>query len=359
MTTQITKYYPKKKQAPILIAFLLVVCCILFLVKAQDAAQGVREGITICSEVIIPSLFCFMVLTSFITISGLNKIISKPFSFISRWGFRLNENLGCIPVMSFIGGYPIGANSIAEMIRKGTLSAETGQRMMYFCICPAPSFVITAVGCGMFHNFNTGIFLYIIQIVTAVLLGFFTSRSTKNEQHAFLQVSYPPIADSFVQAVNTSVLAISQMCGYILLFNALLSGLTGIIPSKVLFLCSGFLEVTTGCRTACTFPGLAGVSAVSFFLSFSGISVICQIAGILKDTGIEIHKVIWFRLIHGVLSAGITYLYFRLNPQSIPTFSITAATVPLSDPNTPILTGCLLFMCSMLLFSSIQKKRKW
>lgn len=64
------------------------------LVWPQAAAGGVSRGLSICSSVIIPSLFPFLVLAGFLVRSGISAAIGRRLEGLTRALFGLP---GCAP----------------------------------------------------------------------------------------------------------------------------------------------------------------------------------------------------------------------------------------------------------------------
>ena len=50
----------------------------------NQAAFGAALGIRLCLQTVIPSLFCFMVLTEFLVKSGFYRLLSAPLAPVCR-----------------------------------------------------------------------------------------------------------------------------------------------------------------------------------------------------------------------------------------------------------------------------------
>ena len=97
------------------------------------------------------------------------KFFKKPFNFI----FRTNA-YGIVPlILGILGGYPIGAKTIAEFYKEEKLSQNDAERLLYWCINPSPAFAISAVGTFMLGNTTSGFILYCSCILASLTLGFF------------------------------------------------------------------------------------------------------------------------------------------------------------------------------------------
>lgn len=348
-----------------LAVFLAAGAAWILLADAQTICRGIQEGMSLCVEVVIPSLFPFMVFTTFLTLSGLADIVSRILSPITRRLFRLPQRAGAAVLMSMIGGFPVGGRMAARLVRDKIISPKEGQRMLSFCINAGPSFILTAVGARMFGNRVIGGMMLCAHILASCTAGVLSSRKIPlpqteagmdcvREKRNFVQ--------SLIQAVIDSANGMLVLCSFIILF----SGLTAWLASAVIglgekaALSLGLLEVTKGCLQAAAFPGLLGELTAVFLLSFSGLSVIAQVMSGFTAEGIPVYlgKILLWRMINGGCAVG-WYLAIRT---ILGKFLITAESVFLrisqqqpslvSRPMTLPLTFCLLAVCTIALLTA-------
>lgn len=93
-----------------LAAVFCVFCAVFLIVDGQTVSKGVVSGIELCLKTVIPSLFCFMVLTGFLLQSGLYRLLSVPLSPITKHLFFLPPELGSVVLLSLIGAIRWGQN---------------------------------------------------------------------------------------------------------------------------------------------------------------------------------------------------------------------------------------------------------
>lgn len=342
--------------------FLLCLLCLLFAVlfiqNAPVVAQGAVQGIRLCLQTVIPSLFCFMVLTCFLINSGLYRFLSLPLAWVTRHLFFLPSELGSILLLGMVGGYPMGAKAIASLLRQQKIDQSLAQRMMLYCCCAGPSFIISAVGVQMFGSFSVGVLLFAVQLGVSLLFALVSAlycrlHASRPAAIADLHpVSSAPLlglGEAFVLSVAQSVETMGQMSGFIVLFSAVGQLLSFLLPSASLAraLLLGCLEVTNGCALASTLP--LGAVFASCFLSFGGLSVLAQIMGILKDTHIRILPILLSRLLHALVSGILTFVLLKFLGESVSVFASQTHPIPVADPATPFLCLCLIMMGVLLL----------
>ncbi len=347
-----------------LLDFVLLILCIVFaeqlLFNSDVVSHSIMDSLKLCIENVIPSLFCFMVLTAFISSSKLGAWISLPMLPLSRL-LCLPLNCGGILLMSFLGGYPAGAKALSDAWQRKEIKENTMKRIILFAVCPAPSFAIVTLGCHFLGNISAGLLLYASQILSALFLALLTSipasaQSKQKLSHSILQGQSLPYSQAIVESVLFASRTMLGMSGYIVLFGVFLS-LVAQLPCspEVLAFISGTLEISGACKklSALTIP--YKLSILSFFLSFGGLSIQFQIKSILKDCPCSFLRLLWGRIVHGLCSAVFTAVLLACFPQAMSVFSSDSSLIPVTKANTPILSLCLIGMMAILLTQSTPK----
>lgn len=98
----------------------LCVACVvmgwLLLQFPQAVQTGVSRGLAVCGQLLIPSLFPFLVLSGFVIRSGVAFHISEKLAPLMRRVFGLSASAAVAMVISVLGGYPAGANAVATLL---------------------------------------------------------------------------------------------------------------------------------------------------------------------------------------------------------------------------------------------------
>ena len=111
----------------IIVLFLITAGCYLCLRYTQECAEGIKKGILFCIEVLVPSLYAFMTLSSAVIRSGVAVSLTKPFCKISRFLFRLPPSGLAVILLSILGGYPVGARCSAMLFEQGSISRSEAE----------------------------------------------------------------------------------------------------------------------------------------------------------------------------------------------------------------------------------------
>lgn len=314
---------------------------VLLLFFSSVTKQGIKAGLEICAETLIPSLFPFLCLANIIMLKKDNKagILEKLFSRI----FKLEPALAKVFLFSLIGGYPLGAVMTAELYKNGKISKSHAQRASLFCFCSGPAFCISAVGENMCSNKMQGIYLFISCALSSIIMGLILRISKKKAENTSAKRTDEEKGD-FNLAMEKSINSMLSMCAWVIIASAFVY-LIKISPLnftlKKSLIC--VLEVTNACSEVKRSPVLlAGV------LSFGGISVFLQIKKYLDEINLPYIKYFSIRISSSLLSGGICFLINFLFPMSLQTSKGTV-NVKYFSFSAPLSALLLLSFCIFIL----------
>ena len=297
--------------------------------RPQAVAGGISRGLSICSAVLIPSLFPFLVLGGFLVRSGVATAIGRRAEGITKRLFGLPGCCAAGVLIAMVGGYPSGGTVVGDLVRNGQISRDEGRRMLRFCVNGGPGFVISAVGVGLLGSKELGIIVFLAQLVAALTLGMLgVPRGVRRREYCRPTAAArpTPLSTALVESVTAACETLLYMCGFVLLFEAVLalidvSGCIAWLSStasgertwSALIAC--VLEVSSGCAAAVTLPENA-MLFVAFAVGFGGLSVHCQLASSLRGLGLINRGFFVARLAQGMLTAVLTTVALRYIPLS-------------------------------------------
>lgn len=344
----------------------LIAVCLLLLTYPHAMATGISRGLSVCSTVIIPTLYPFMLLAGLLANSPLCR---QPHRFIRAATARLFGLPGCCGaaiLLSLVGGYPAGAIAMAQLRARGQITEEETRRMTAFCVNGGPGFIISTVGAGLMGSVQAGVLLYVAQIAVSIGIGILLGRhhrQTRDRAEAVLPPRKPT-----AQVVADTCAALLTMCGFVVLAAAGLAlaegcGLTRGVAAAlntdtavVSAVFAAVTEVSCGC-IAVAGGGLLTPLWLSLTLSWGGLSVQGQLAATLpQEKVIGLHFWRW-RLLHGAVSGGLAMALFALFPIHRDTMQNGAAVVPYSVSVAATLMLLLLSFLAMLCFSDFSEKK--
>ena len=302
-----------------LIYFFSVLFLILLIMKSDICINVVKDTLYLCYKTVIPSLFPFFILSSFMINTGFVNCAGKIAEPFAKTLFRVSGNGAVVFIMGVLCGYPTGAKMVSELYKTSQIEKNEALRLLPFCNNSGPLFIIGAVGVGMLGSVRLGTFLYIIHIasalLTGVILSFFGGKTKKTQRTQILNVNFgKALSDSVISGVST----MANVCGYIIFFSVIKVFLMPIIyklsgdESASLYL-SGLLEVTLGAFNICSASLDLEKTLIltSGILGFGGLCVFLQVWGIVSEAELSVKTYILGKLIQMAISFLLSYFYLK------------------------------------------------
>lgn len=350
----------KRKHKMIILSALLIMASAVLILFPKKAASGAYRGIINSLEIIVPSLFPFMVFSVFLTESGLfERIFSLPAALLSKIT-GLNKQFCSLFLVGIIGGYHSAAKSISLLCKKGAISPQSASTLLCFCTNAGPAFLISAVGAGMFLSTSVGVILYISSVLSSFSLMAFYTPKIKAQSETYKLKKHDNLSVCFVRSVKESCTTMSVMCAFIILFSVFITLLPNFHASlfglrNIIF---GFLEVTSGCSAASGEISLVAILSSAAICGWGGLCVIFQIYAICGEAKIGLRSFIISRMSHSFLSALYTFLLLLAIPistkQTFISNAVSAAPSFLSAP----LPALMLLLCCVTFPIYVTKQKK-
>ncbi len=303
----------RKKWSRLLPGILLgetVLLCVAILSNSASMAEGIRQGIEISLNTLIPSMFIFLAVANFISDSPLGSQASRPFQRLAHKIFRLDPAAFTLFLLSLIGGYPIGAKLIASKIKKGQMNVRDGQRMLSFCTNCSPAFLLSGVSLGLWGSVVPGAVIYFSQVLAAVILAAGSAvRSPLVQIREDESREREELSSLFVRSVNSAAKSMGIICIFVVFFCGFFPFLDRLpLPDWAALIGKGLLEVTSGCQMIRGMTFVQSVYLVCLFTAFGGVCVHLQLTALLYKTNIKMGPFLLTRMIYTVLSLVFTIL---------------------------------------------------
>ncbi len=327
------------------------------IIYPQNTADGIKNGFILLGNNLIPALFPFMVLSSYISDSSVARMISKLFEKPFKLIFK-TSGYGVIPfILGCLGGYPVGAKTVCEFYESKKISQNDASRLLYWCINPSPAFLITAVGTFMLGNTKSGFLLYFSCLLSSVTIGFVCRFLSNDEIHPIENTENNSKDSIFVKSVSKGSEGMLAICGWVLTFCVLASLCDALnFPYSLSYIIKSVGEVTTGCKNAVSsglsLPVIAGIGG------FGGFAVICQCASYSSVCKIGMKYLICSRLINAALSGVYCSALLKLFPQcQNVSVIISTSTATFTLYHSITASIILITMCALLILEVDNRKK--
>ena len=266
-----------------------------------------REGLALCFNSVIGSVFPFMILGDLLS-SNVELNDSSSLTKAFRKLFGINENAIPAFILGQICGFPIGAKIAFDQFIAGRISRDELERIIGFSNNASPAFIIAGIGASMRGFRSDGIVLYIIMVISSIITGiiFGIGRSPKNSAKEAQKYSF-----SLTTSVRDASLNTVNICGFITLFPIISGLFTEYLkfPFPVIF-----LEITSAANLLSEYRVAFPVRSfvlTAFAISFSGICVHLQVKSILGKE-ISLKRYYLAKIISGVISMLLALIYIKL-----------------------------------------------
>ncbi len=315
-----------KKKFKILISLIAIIIFFIMLINVKILINSIKIGLNLCFNLLIPSMFMFLIICDFFQQTNALKFVLKPIEPIFETIFKIDRKLTSTLFFSLICGYPAGAILISNLLQKKQISNKTANRLICFCVNAGPGFLIGAVSIPLTNSLIFGFILFISQIMAFFVTGFLTSINEKIEKLKLTSYKKPNYAQIFVNSVVKSIKTMAIICGFAILFSAIINLILQIsIFQKDVFiqaLISGLIEVTNGINKFSEIENLKTFLAISLITSFGGLCVHCQIKAILSEFKISFLKFYLWRLVYIAISLLTSFILFKSYNFSKPVLAI-------------------------------------
>lgn len=276
---------------------------LVLILDAKTAMQGAVDGLNVCLKTVVPSLLPFFVLSILLTsaLSGTQMKFLRPLGRLCRMPSGSEPLL----LLGLLGGYPTGAQAVAQTYEAGQLSKADANRLLGFCSNAGPSFLFGIAAAAFDFRWMPWV-LWLIHIGSAVITGILLPGKVSSS--AGIQRK-PPL--SLPKAVEQAIRVMAKVCAWILLFRVLLAfcdrWFLWLFSSELRVVLTGFLELANGClqldQIHCI--GLRFI-VCSGILSFGGISVVMQTQSVAGNLGLGMY--IPGKIIQTLVSLLLSYL---------------------------------------------------
>ena len=325
-----------KKKLFVLMAIVIAAGVMIY---PSFSASGATKGLKLCGQVIIPAVFPYMVLSSWLvgsnTFSGAGKKLRRPLRFV----FNMPSSAFTPLLTGWLCGYPAGIRAAAEEYESGRLTKKQAERLICFCACVSPQFAISALGSAMLKNSYAGLCIYLGSLLSCVTVGIVSGICSRfKEKELSKSDCIYSEEKGFFQGVVSGSESMLRICGLTVFFAALTeiaegSGLISKMGSSLSGWLKGtgegfwnatfriIIEMTGGAVAASGISG--GFMICAAGAGFGGLCVVCQCISLSRTSGRKLNTapMVVSRVVHGALTALFASLLLGLDKRSVSVFS--------------------------------------
>lgn len=270
-----------------------------------ESRLDASNGLNICANVILTTVFPFSVASQLLITSGvcgrLGKIIKAPASFL----FGLSPAGAGILLLGLIGGYPCGAYGASELYKNGEIGKSEAEALISYTNNATPAFMINYIG-PLLGSARLGALCYFLNVAAALLWAFFLRGKTGKRCDLTAEKS----GFSFVSAVTKSASSAVYTCAFVIIFSVISGAFARLDAPFLSRFMPALFEITTGASILAASSGRLTAAAVCGAVSFSGLCVAAQVFSVSKEAGISAKYYVFAKIFQGFICFISLYLIY-------------------------------------------------
>lgn len=340
------------KSKTLLLGSMSAVLVIMIICFPEASFQASLQGLQIWWKLVFPALLPFLILTEILIGLGIIQALGTLLHPFMRTIFRLPGVGGWALASGLLVGFPSGAKITSDLLKKGLLTREEGERLAAISHLCSPLFLITVVGVGFLQSARLGVALAIVHYISALAAALFLlNKADRQSQSIASKLQNQPAAgfietmrDAYLQdgrpfgkllgdSVSASIHALMLIGGYMMIFSVIINvislsgiqeslhffiqallGFTYLGPDSSSHILNGIFEIHLGAYAFSQSQEIPLVWQLAFmgaFLGWGGFSAHAQVSGLTNQTPIRYVPFFAARFLHGALAFILTLALWK------------------------------------------------
>ena len=274
------------------------ICLLFFLLfHPKEALTGVKNGLGLWLNIMIPTLLPFLILTGALLKTGNIRKLLKPSAFFWKTFFGLSPVGAYVLILGLLCGYPMGAKLAHDLYIDQQISRREGEYLLTFSCNASPAFIISYLSGILLKNKISAVQM-ILTFLAADLFCMLFFRFVVYRGHTVDSVCVNKIKketyqqDSIGVILDVSIMdgfeTITRLGGYILLVSLILASISFYWPfhAQSCMLFTAPLELTTGLKqiAGAPLPWKSRYLASMLLTAFGGFCVMVQTKSVLENS---------------------------------------------------------------------------
>lgn len=313
----------------ILIIFLSILI-LGFVISPNICILYTLKGAKLFFYSVFPSLFPFLVVCNIIVFCGGIELYAKLFGKLLCKPLKLPKNCSIVLIISFLCGYPLGAKYTCDLYKNNEIDFATSERLLNIATNPSPIFIIGTLGASMLKNPAYGYIILASVLISCFISSFIykndnnkifkTTFIAKSKEKACKKISSNRTPGEILkESIDNALSNTLMVAGFVIIFSVItgfISNAFSILHFKNVLLngiIGGLIEMTNGCNiiSSININTILKLAIISFFISFSGLSVILQVYSFISKYNFSLKKYVKYKFYQGIVSAcSCTIIYY-------------------------------------------------
>lgn len=294
----------------------IVLFFFVILICPKSVFIGASNGLLLWYQIILPTLFPFLLISNLMLNTGGMRIISDLFGRIISGIFHVSPNAAFVVVTGFLCGYPMGAKTAADLTEAGYISKDEGEYLLSFCNNCSPGFIFNYIVWKSLGRQELLIPTLLNLMLAPVIVSFFARKTFVFENKKDMKTEkkdfhFRDIDFSIIESFNILV----KVGGYIMLFSIIIVLLEQLANENMFVMCIlASLEITNGIQiinelNLCFELQYILTLALS---AFGGWCSIAQTQCVVQKAGFRISSYIIEKLAAALTASLLGLIYLRI-----------------------------------------------
>ena len=294
--------------------YFIIIGCFFFsmILFPSFTLEGACNGLLLWFQTVLPTLLPFVIVSNILINTNGVYFITQRIGWLFQHIFGVSQS-GSYPILiGFLCGYPMGAKTIADLVKAHSLSKNEGQYLLSFCNNTSPMFIVGYLVIQNLQDNSLIVPCLLILFAAPIICSFLFRVFYKTKYSQITQTTFQKPAISFdFLLLDTAIMngfeTLTRIGGYIILFSILVSLMKN-LPFSVLI---ALFEITNGIPYILdtAFSSEIKFALILGLTAFGGFCSIAQTQSMIQDSGLSIRPYIKEKLITAMVTSFIAYIY--------------------------------------------------
>lgn len=274
----------------------VLLCLYIYFANANAVLVAIKDGLYLCYNVVIPSLFIFMVICNTVSCLSCCELMAVPFMPFFRLVNINNRRIASYCILAAMGGFAVGGVMMDKIRLEFDCDENTLDILSVLMTGNSPSFIVLAAGVHYLENLQLGIMIYLSIILSAFSTAFILSFIRKPSSIIATRLNLVT-TNNIVVSIKSAVTAIINICGVVTVTYTMCKVISLYIHNSfILLTISSIIEVTSACELMFEYAG-KNIYLLSLILSLFPVSAYLQFKSMGNNSTLSLKTLFLSKLI--------------------------------------------------------------
>ena len=281
-----------------------------FFTNVENANNIINNSLRFCVNVLIPSIFPTMIFSSIIlytkAFEGFFDITFKKRKTI----LGICKNTFSLIILSSMSGFLCGPKLLCNNYEKNSINDNDFLNTVILSSNAGIGFLVNFIGIKMWGNVWFGVYLFLVQILSSMILGNLILKRNSATQNTKILSTRLSFSNALSKSINDSSFSMISICGFFVFFSLVCEILSFSFLPNVKIILKIIMEFCSGSVAIFSIENLFFRSFLcGFCFGFGGLCVHFQTFSICEKFPLSKLKFTLFKFIHGSMCGFLSFLF--------------------------------------------------